>query len=251
MLQIHAKDGRFRHSQITGDAGRHIYFLGLCVFPLQYRHGKNGGTLGYIRKGNHRPQHRSLIICNQLQVYGIGHMVKPCNHQRRIYKSENCAENHFKRTCNPCINHRRNGRTYLPSNRPQNKMRSDNRQQQTAERHHNHGNHLGRYFPEKFLQIYKGKSCQNRRNHLSLISNHINLKESEIPDRNFFCPGHRISIEQLPGNQRQTQDNPKHLGGSHFLCNRPADSHRKHMEHRFSNQPQEAVNSRPELADIA
>ena len=41
------------------------------------------------------------------------------------------------------------------------------------------------------------------------------------------------------------------MGRAHFLCDRPADADRQHMEDGFANQPQEAVNAGPELADVA
>ena len=41
------------------------------------------------------------------------------------------------------------------------------------------------------------------------------------------------------------------MGRAHFLCDRPADADRQHMEDGFANQPQETVYAGPELADVA
>ena len=68
-----------------------------------------------------------------------------------------------------------------------------------------------------------------------------------------ICGGggsHRVGVEQLTGNQCQAQNDAQHLGGAHLFGHRPADAHRQHVEHRFTNKPEEAVHAGPELADV-
>ena len=249
MLQVHTENSRLRHPQITGYTGRDIHFLSPCILFLKPNHTKHRRTLRDIRKSDHRPQHSPLIIRNQLKVYRIRHMMKPRNNQRSIHKSEHSPKDHFKRPRNSRIHHRRNSRPDFPPNRPQNKMSRHHRKQKTAERHHHHRNHLRRYLPEKLLQITQSKRRQNSRKHLRLIPNHINTESPEIPIRNIVSrrSSHRISIQQLPRNQRQPQYNPQNLRSPHLLRHRPADPHRKHMENRLPNQPKKTIHTSPEL----
>ena len=79
------------------------------------------------------------------------------------------------------------------------------------------------------------------------------MEEAKIPFRDVRrCRGRDgVGVEQLAGDERQAEDDAQALGRAHFLCDRPADADRQHMEDGFANQPQEAVNAGPELADVA
>src|SRR5699024_6544820 len=45
--------------------------------------------------------------------------------------------------------------------------------------------------------------------------------------------------------QCQAENNAQNLSDSHLLGDGPDDSHRKQMEHRFSDQTQEVISTRP------
>ena len=165
--------------------------------------------------------------------------MKSGNDQRRIHKSEYGAKNYLCRSCNPRVDDGRDGRTDLPANGSQYKVRRHDRQYQAAERNHDHGHHLGRNPAEKFFQIDQHERRQNRRQHLRLVSDHIYFKISKVPYWYVCrrCSRHCIGIQELTGYQRQTENDPQHLRSAHFLCNGPADSHRQHMKYRFSDEP--------------
>ena len=68
------------------------------------------------------------IIRNQLQVNGIGHMMKSRDYQRRIDNTENSCKYNLKGSCNPGKNKGGNCRSNLPANWAQYKMRRYYRQ---------------------------------------------------------------------------------------------------------------------------
>ena len=111
-------------------------------------------------------------------------MMKPCNDKRCVYKTEDCPEYHFKGTCDSCIYYAGNGRTDFPADGSQYKMSSHYCQNKTAERNHNHGDYLRCYAPEKLFQIDQTERRHDRRKHLCLVTDHIYLYKSEIPNRN-------------------------------------------------------------------
>ena len=169
-----------------------------------------------------------------------------------IDKTENRTKHNLKGACDSCIYHRRDYGTDLPADRSYYKMCCHNRKHKTAERNHYHGDHLRCDLPEKFFKINQYKGCHDRRKYLSLITDHVHLHKSEIPFRDICCcrSCHRIGVEQLSGNKGKSQNNTKHLRCSHFLCNRPADTNRQHMEDCLTDQPQKAVKSGPKLTDV-
>ena len=123
---------------------------------------------------------------------------------------------------------------------------------QTAEWDNYHGYYLRCDLPEKFLQIYQYERCQDCRQYLCLITDHIDLDKTEIPLRNICCCGscYCICVQELSGNQCQTKNDSEHLCGSHLLGNGPADAYWQHMEDCLTDQPQKTVKSCPELTDI-
>ena len=123
-------------------------------------------------------------------------MVKPGDDKGRIEKAKHSRKHTFKAGRQTCIYKIGNHGANLPPNRPQHAVGDDNRQQQGAEGHHDHGDDCRAYFPEEALQIYQGKAGQNRREHLGLIAYHLHLEEAEIPYRNIRRgrPGHPVSI---------------------------------------------------------
>ena len=73
--------------------------------------------------------------------------------------------------------------------------------------------------------------------HLSLITDHLNLEKSKIPNRDLCGRGHVKSVEELRRYKGQTKDNTKDLGSPHLLCNGPDNTYRQQMENGLSNKP--------------
>ena len=172
-------------------------------------------------------------------------MMKSCNNKRRVNKAEYCAEDYLERACNSCKYYSGDHISDLPANGSQDKVCRHNRKKEAAERNHDHGHYLRRYLPEEFFQIHQSKGRQDRRDHLSLISDHVDFNESEIPFRN-ICRSRRrygIRVQKLTGNKGKAENDTQHLCSTHLFCHRPADTNRKHMEHSFADQPQKAVDS--------
>ena len=132
-------------------------------------------------------------------------------------------------------------------------MGDDDGQHQRAEGHNDHGDDRRADLAEEFFQIDQRERGQHGGNDLRLIANHVDGEETEIPFGDICrrSRSHGVSVEQLAGDERQAEDDAQALGRAHFLCDRPADADRQHMEDGFANQPQEAVNAGPELADVA
>lgn len=59
-----------------------------------------------------------------------------------------------------------------------------------------------------------------------------------------------VATEKLGRYQRKAQHDAKNLGGAHLLGDGPDDAHRQHVEHSFTNEPQEIVNAGPELRNV-
>ena len=132
-------------------------------------------------------------------------------------------------------------------------MGDDDGQHQRAEGHNDHGDDRRADLAEEFFQIDQRECGQHGGNDLRLIADHVDGEEAEITFRDVRrCRGRDgVSVEQLTGDERQSEDDAQALGRAHFLCDRPADADRQHMEDGFADQPQEAVNAGPELADVA
>ena len=208
-------------------------------------------ALGDVGQRDHGPEHGPAEVGYQLHVNGIGHVVQAGNDQRSVNKAENCAENHLERAGDTRIDHGGDSGTNAPADGTENKVGRNDRQQQAAEGDDNHRHHLRRNPAEKFFQVNQGKRRQNGGNHLGLIADHVDLEEAEVPEGDGLCGGHAVGVEELSGNQGQAQHDAQHLRGPHFLGHRPADAHRQHVEHRLANQPEEAVQTGPELTEAA
>ena len=132
-------------------------------------------------------------------------------------------------------------------------MGDDDGQHQRAEGHNDHRDDRRADLAEEFFQIDQRERGQHGGNDLRLIANHVDGEEAKIPfgDICRCCGCDSVGVQQLAGNKRQAEDDAQALGRAHFLCDRPADADRQHVENGLADQPQEAVNAGPELADVA
>ena len=124
-------------------------------------------------------------------------------------------------------------------------MGDNNRRNKGTERNYDHTDHFRAYLLKELLEIYKDEACHHRRDDLALITDHLNLEESEIPYRNLVsrCGRYAEAVQELGRHKRQSKDDTKNLSRSHFLCDRPYDTYRQQMEYRFTDQPEEIVHS--------
>ena len=173
--------------------------------------------------------------------------------QRGINKTEDCAKDHAEGAGNAGVDDVRNEGADLPADGAKDSVGDDDGQHQRAEGHNDHGDDRRADLAEEFFQIDQRERCEDGRDDLRLIADHVHGEEAKIPFRDVRrCRGRDgVGVEQLAGDERQAEDNAQALGRAHFLCDRPADADRQHMEDGFANQPQEAVNAGPELADVA
>ena len=172
------------------------------------------------------------------------------NDQRGVDEAEDCPEDHLEGTGDPRVDHGGDSGADLPADGTQDEMGRHHRQQQAAEGNDDHTDDRGRDFAEELFQIDQGERRQDRGDDLGLIADHIYLEEAEVPTRDGLGGGHGVGVEQLSGHQGQAQHNAQHLGGAHLSGDRPADPHRQHVEHRLADEPEEAVQPGPELAEV-
>ena len=252
IFQVHAEQRGLRNAQVTGNAGGNVDLFRSVVFLLKNGHGEYGGALCDVAQRDHGPEVRSVIQADQLGVDGVCHMVQSGHDDGRIQQSEYPREQHTEAGCQAAVHHVRNEVSDLPADGADNGMRDDHRGKQGAEGNHDHADDLRADLPEKFFQIDQHKAGHDGRNHLSLIADHLHLRKAEIPDRNLIRRGarHGEAVQQLGGYQRQAEHNAQDLSGSHLLCYGPDDSYGKQMEDRFSDQPQKAVGTCPELRNV-
>lgn len=252
-FQVDTEHGRLGNAQIAGDAGGNVDFLCGSILALQVDHAQHGGALCNVGKGDHGPQHGAAKIGNQLHIDGVGHVMQAGDDQRGINKTEDCAKDHAEGAGNAGVDDVRNEGADLPADGAKDSVGDDDGQHQRAEGHNDHRDDRRADLAEEAFQVHQREGCKDCRDHLCLIADHVHGEETEIPFRDVRrCRGRDgVSVEQLPGNQRQAEDDAQALGRAHFLCDRPADADRQHMEDGFANQPQEAVNAGPELADVA
>ena len=170
--------------------------------------------------------------------------------QRCIEEAEYSAEQQAQGTGDAGIDEVGDPGTDGPADGAQNKVSSHDSQQQAAERNHNHGDDSRRDLTEELFQIDQSETCQHGGDNLSLVADHIHLNKAEVPLGNNGASIHSICIQQLAGNQSQTQNDAQHLVGTHLLGDGPADTDRQHVEDGFADEPQELVNACPELAQL-
>lgn len=251
VLQVHAEHGGLRHSQVAGDAGGNVDLLGVGVLPLEGDHAEDGGALGNVGQCDHGPEHGAAEIRRQLHINGVGHMMESRDDQGGVDEAEDGAENHLEGPGDARVDRGGDGGADLPADGPQNKVGCDHRQQQAAEGDHDHTDDRRRNFPEELFQIHQGEGREDRRDHLGLIADHVHMEKAEVPAGDRFGGGHAVGIQKLAGDQGQSKDDAQHLGGPHLLGDGPADAYGQHMEHRLADEPEEAVQPGPELAEVA
>ena len=169
----------------------------------------------------------------------------------RIEEAEDRPEDDTVGSADPRVNHCRNHGADAPADRAEHEVRRHHGEEQAHKGRHNHGHHLRRDPFKEALQIDQRKGSENRRDDLRLIADHIDLDEAKIPFRNIRrrSPRDSVGVEELSRDQGETEDQTQDLRPPHLFHHRPADSHRDaDMEDGLTEQPEEAVHSRPELA---
>ena len=125
---------------------------------MQIDHGKDGTALGNVGQGDHRPEHGAVVVGDQLQVDGVGHVMQSRNDERSIDKAKDGAEHLTEGAGDTAEHHAGNERTDRPADGLQDKMCRAYGQHQTAEGNHNHLHHRGHETFEEAFQIDKSES---------------------------------------------------------------------------------------------
>ena len=209
--------------------------------------------MGNVGQRDHRPQHRTAEVGNQLHINGVGHVVQAGDDERGINKTEDCAKDHAEGAGNASVDNIRDDGADLPADGAKDGMSDDDGQDQRAERYNDHRDDRRADLAEEFFQIHQRERGQHGRDNLCLIADHVDGEEAEIPLRDICrCRGRDgVGVQQLAGNKRQAEDDAQALGRAHLFGDGPADADRQHVENGLADQPEEAVHARPELADIA
>ena len=87
MPQVHPEHRRFGDAEIGGQGrgGSHALLVGVFGDP---EHGEGRASLGDVGQGDHRPDERSPVLGDQLQVDGDEHVVHPRDHQGSVQGTE-------------------------------------------------------------------------------------------------------------------------------------------------------------------
>lgn len=127
-------------------------------------------------------------------------------------------------------------------------MGGDDGQQQRAEGHHDHGDHLRRDAAEKFLKVDEGEGREDGWEHLGLVADHGNLEVAEVPEGDGILGGggDGVGVQELAGDEGEAQDDAQHLRRAHLLRDGPADADGQHVEDGLADEPEELVHAGPE-----
>ena len=138
LYQVDTEHGRLRNAQIAGDAGGNVDFLCGSILALQIDHAQHGGALCNVGQRNHRPQHRTAEVGDQLHIDGVGHVMQAGDDQRGINKTEDCAKDHAEGAGNAGVDDVRNEGADLPADGAKDSVGDDDGQHQRAEGHNDH-----------------------------------------------------------------------------------------------------------------
>ena len=251
-FQVDAEHSGLGNAEVAGDAGGYVDLLSVRVLALQIDHAKDGGALRNVGQRDHRPQHRTAEVGDQL-LDGVRHVMQAGDDQRGINKTEDCAKDHAEGAGNASVDNIRDDGADLPADGAKDGMSDDDGQDQRAERYNDHRDDRRADLAEEFFQIHQRERGQHGRDNLCLVADHVDGEEAEIPlgDICRCCGCDRVGVQQLAGNKRQAEDDAQALGRAHLFRDGPADADRQHVENGLADQPQEAVHAGPELADVA
>ena len=251
-FQVDAEHSGLGNAEVAGDAGGYVDLLSVRVLALQIDHAKDGGALRNVGQRDHRPQHRTAEVGDQL-LNGVRHVMQAGDDQRGINKTEDCAKDHAEGAGNASVDNIRDDGADLPADGAKDGMSDDDGQDQRAERYNDHRDDRRADLAEEFFQIHQRERGQHGRDNLCLVADHVDGEEAEIPlgDICRCCGCDRVGVQQLAGNKRQAEDDAQALGRAHLFGDGPADADRQHVENGLADQPQEAVHAGPELADVA
>ena len=173
--------------------------------------------------------------------------------ERGVDKAEDSTKDHAEGAGNAGVDNIRDDGADLPADGAKDGMSDDDGQDQRAERYNDHRDDRRADLAEEFFQIHQRERGQHGRDNLCLIADHVDGEEAEIPLGDIRrCRGRdSVGVQQLAGNKRQAEDDAQALGRAHLFGDGPADADRQHVENGLADQPEEAVNAGPELADVA
>ena len=180
-------------------------------------------------------------------------MVQTCDDQGSVNETEYCSKQYFDRACDTGVNNCGDRGTDLPADGTENEVRRHNGKRQGEERYKDHRYNGRNDLSEELLKVDQAESREHCGNDLCLITDHVDLREAEIPLRNICrcCACHCISIQELSGDQRHSEDQTEHFSRAHLLGNGPTNAYRNtYVEYRLTDQPQEVVDTCPELAQF-
>ena len=134
-FQVDAEHSGLGNAEVAGDAGGNVDFLCGSILALQIDHTEDGGALRNVGQRDHRPQHRTAEVGNQLHIDGVGHVMQAGDDQRGINKTEDCAKDHAEGTGNAGVDDVRNEGADLPADGAKDSVGDDDGQHQRAEGH--------------------------------------------------------------------------------------------------------------------
>ena len=111
-------------------------------------------------------------------------MMESRHHNRRVEQAEQSREDYAEGGHQTTVNHIGDAVSDFPADGAYHRMGDDHRRNQGAEGHHNHAHHFRAVLLEELLQIHQHEACHDGGDYLSLITNLLHLKESEVPYRN-------------------------------------------------------------------
>ena len=137
-FQVDAEHSGLGNAEVAGDAGGYVDLLSVRVLALQIDHTEDGRALRNVGQRDHRPQHRTAEVGDQLHINGVGHVVQAGDDERGVDKAEDCAKDHAEGAGNAGVDDVRNEGADLPADGAKDGMSDDDGQDQRAEGHNDH-----------------------------------------------------------------------------------------------------------------
>ena len=110
-------------------------------------------------------------------------MVQTCHNERSVQQTEDCREYESEVRCQSAIYCCSDRVTDLPADRSHDRVGDDDRRKEGTERNYDHADHFRTNLLKELLKVYKHEARHHCRDDLSLITDHLNLRETEIPHR--------------------------------------------------------------------
>ena len=157
---------------------------------MQDDHAQNGRALRDIGQRDHRPEVGAAVGVDQLGVDGVGHVVQTGHNDRCVQQAEQCGKEQLDIGCKAHVDDICDKITDFPANRADHGVCDEYSGNKCAEGNDNHADDFRANLLEEFFKIDQDEACQDGRDDLTLIADHLYLCKAEIPDRNVFgCGG--------------------------------------------------------------